>query len=590
MNIQQDRGKIRILPTDLVSRIAAGEVVERPAAVVKELLDNSLDAGSARILVEVSEGGRGVIRVTDDGEGMEREDATLAFERHATSKLRSEQELSLIRTLGFRGEALPSIAAVSKVRMLTASRTAAVGTQVRLRGGELIHVEDVASAPGTQIEVQELFFNTPARKKFLKSSATEFSRISQVVQQAALCWPRVSFSLRHNGQAVSEYPAVSSQRDRLFQVYGRQLVDAMREIAAERPGCRVLGFAVSPEQTKNSRSPQDLFVNSRAVKNATVAHAVYDGYATALAKGRHPLFVLFLDVDPHRVDVNVHPTKREVRFADQDLIHQVVRQGVRKALGTAEASPAALSARAPWVMPGPTTGTDGREGYAPAERLAIERPGAQTAPRLPLGVCESSPGYEPVEPALDIVALGQISRTFLVAQVGTELLVIDQHTAHERVLFERLWRSWLARQIPVQPLLIPEPFELPPDRAALLQDHLDQLAMLGLEIEPFGSGSFIVRGEPAQLGGLDHAAFTQDLLEELAQWGSQSSIEQRLRPIAATLACHSAVRAGRAMELSEIRQLVADWVGEGLPMTCPHGRRVALRLPSEELAKIFGRV
>jgi DNA mismatch repair protein MutL len=352
----------------------------------------------------------------------------------------------------------------------------------------------------------------------------------------------------------------------------------------------VLGFAVSPEQTRTSRSPQDLFVNGRPVKNATVAHAVYDGYATSLAKGRHPLFVLFLDVDPHRVDVNVHPTKREVRFADQELIHRLVRQGVRQALGTAEPPPSAAQQPTAWGMARPATGMLG------LPRTLVERSGPHGGPELPLGVCETSPSYASAAsdasdaPELDIVGLGQINRTFLVVQVGTELSIIDQHTAHERVLFERLWRAWLAQQITVQQLLIPEPFDLPPDRAAVLQDSLRPLATLGLEIEPFGSGSFIVRSVPAQLGGLDHAALVADLVEDLAQGGSQSSVEHRLRPIGATLACHGAVRAGRVLDVPEIRQLVADWVAEGLPMTSPHGRRVALRFPSEELAKIFGRV
>jgi DNA mismatch repair protein MutL len=585
MTMQQERGKIRVLPSGLVSRIAAGEVVERPAAVVKELIDNSLDAGSTRILVEVTEGGRSLIRVTDDGEGMEPEDAQLAFERHATSKLRSEDDLFMIRTLGFRGEALPSIAAVAKVRLLTATRTRGIGTQVWLRGGDRIKVEDAAAAPGTQIEVQDLFFNTPARKKFLKAVSTEFSHIAQVLQQAALCWPRVSFSLRHNGQSVSDYPAVTNRRDRLFQVYGRQLADAMRHIAAEKPGCRVAGFAVSPEQTRHSRTPQDLFVNGRPVKNATVAHAVYDGYATTLAKGRHPLFVLFVDVDPQRVDVNVHPTKREVRFADQDLIHQVVRQGVREAVGGGQSGTAARSEPESAMLTSSTVPSDATtSGETLGGRSDPEAPG------LPLEVCEPAPGYQRAPQQGEIVALGQLSRTFLVAQVGTELLVIDQHTAHERVLFERLWRSWLSKQIPIQPLLIPEPFEVPTDQAVLLQSNLDQLSMLGLEIEPFGSGTFIVRGAPAALRKLDSVALIGDLLEDLTQWRSQSPLEQRVRPVVATLACHGAVRAGRHMELAEIRELVGDWVAEGLPMTCPHGRRVALRFPSEELAKIFGRV
>jgi DNA mismatch repair protein MutL len=439
-------------------------------------------------------------------------------------------------------------------------------------------VDEAAAAPGTQIEVTDLFFNTPARKKFLKSVATEFSHISQIVQQAALCWPRVAFALRHNGQSVCDYPAVTNERDRLFQVYGGPLVASMLTVQAERSGCRLQGFAVTPDQARNSRSPQELFVNGRPVKNATVAHAVYDGYAPSLAKGRHPVFVLFLLVDRDRLDVNVHPTKREVRFADQELIHQLVRHGIRTALGAD--APAGSPGGSPAVPHGGSF--DGNVTTA-----------GETAPLL-FVARESAPTYRTVagvsEP--DIIPFGQISSTFLVAQVGTDLHVVDQHTAHERVLFERLWRSWVAQRVPIQPLLLPEPFDLPPDRAALLSGSLEHLARLGLEIEPFGTGSFVVRGVPAQLGRLDYPGLIQDILDDLTEWGPDrsSSLEQRLRPVAASLACHGAVRAGRAMELAEIKQLLSDWVEEGLPMTCPHGRRVALRLPAEELAKIFGRV
>jgi DNA mismatch repair protein MutL len=591
--------KIRILPDHVVSRIAAGEVVERPAAVVKELIDNSLDATSTRILVEVTDGGRTLIRVTDDGEGMDRTDAALAFERHATSKLQSERDLFAVRTMGFRGEALPSIASVSKVRLLTARRHDAVGTQLWLTGGTVTKTEEAAAAPGTQIEVNDLFFNTPARKKFLKAVTTEFSHISQVVQRAALAWPQVQFGLRHNGQVVCEYHAVGGQKDRVYQVYGSRQADSMVQLHLDRPGCRLQGFAVKAEETRSSRSPQEVFVNGRPVKNVTVAHAVYDGYGPSLAKGRHPVYVLFLDVDPDRVDVNVHPAKREVRFADQDLIHQVVRQAIREALGTAGSSirpdPAVHAFAIGGAGESPRSAEsgvlDGRGISSRADAGLAGKPAETATTTL---VKETTTDY--VVGAPEVIPFGQVGQTFLVAQVGTELHVIDQHTAHERVLFERLRRAWVDQKVMVQPLLIPEPFDLPMDRAALLHDALGELAKLGLEIEPFGSGAFVIRGVPAQLGPIDYPALIDDVLEELAQWGSTpspaepSSMAERLRPVLASLACHGAVRAGRAMALPEIKQLILDWLAEGLPMTCPHGRRVALRLPAEELAKIFGRV
>lgn len=615
MNAANSLGKIRVLPGDLASRIAAGEVVERPAAVVRELIDNSLDAGSHRITIEVTDGGRGLIKVADDGEGMGRADAQAAFQRHATSKLRVEQDLWAIKTLGFRGEALPSIAAVSKVRMVTAGPHEPVGTLVRVTGGTVTAVEETAAAQGTQLEVADLFFNTPARKKFLKTAATEFSHICQVVQQAALAWPSVQFRLKHNGQEVLDYAAASSGRDRLLQVYGTKVMEHMVEVKAERPGLRLEGMMVDATQTRAGRSPQELFVNRRAVKNATVSHAVYDGYGSFLAKGRHPRYVLFLDVDPERVDVNVHPTKREVRFADQELVHQTVRQAVRVALGyspstpsddrpvgMAGAAPLAAGSRESWAGLGLASGAEQTASPALA-RSDYDWARGATQMALSQGAAARAVGADPADaPALhepqqayglrtdrEVVSLGQVSRTFLVAQIGSELSVIDQHTAHERVLFERLWRAWLTQGMALQPLLIAEPVELPSHGAALLQRHLGDLEKLGLEIEPFGPSSFVIRAVPALLGHLDYPALLQDLLDDLSEWNAASSLELRVRPVLASLACHSAVRAGRAMDPAESTRLIEDWVEEGSPMTCPHGRRVALRFPAEELAKIFGR-
>ena len=595
MSVASSVGRIRVLPGDVVGRIAAGEVVERPASVVKELIDNSLDAASTTIAVDVTDGGRGLMRVADDGEGISRPDAPLAFQRHATSKLRSDRDLLSIRTMGFRGEALPSIASVSKVRLLTACRHESVGTQLLVTGGAITKIEEAAAAPGTQVEVRDLFFNTPARKKFLKTTTTEFSHISQVVQQASLAWPRTQFRLRHNGQDVLEYAAVPSYRDRVLQVYGARFLDQTVEVRGERPGYRLEGFTISPLHTRAARSPQELFVNRRPVKNATVLHAIYDGYGSYLTKGRHPQFVFFLEVDSDRIDVNVHPMKREVRFVDQELVHHMVRQAVGEALSGSHqerqmdrsASSIALTG---W--PGWSTGSAGVDSEAvvrtagTAARQTNYQGRDGSAPGL--AVQESMPNYL-AGGGLQVTPLGQIGGVFLVAQVGSELQVIDQHTAHERVLFERLWRAWLSHAVPSQPLLIPEPIDLPPHSAVLLQRHLSDLEKLGLTIEPFGSASFVIRAVPALLGNLDYVSLIQDLVEDLSQWNAVSSLEARVRPVLASLACHGAVRAGRSLELPEIKNLIEDWIGEGLPMTCPHGRRVALRLPEEELAKIFGR-
>ncbi len=614
MTVVKGEGKIAVLSPDVVGRIAAGEVVERPASVAKELIENSLDAGSSRIMVEISEGGRGVIRVTDDGEGMSRADAPLAFRRHATSKLRTERDLWSISTLGFRGEALPSIAAVSKVRLVTMPKGEAVGTQLWLAGGTLSKVEDTAAATGTQIEVSELFFNTPARRKFLKTTTTEFSHICQVVQQASLVWPAIHFSLTHNGQEIFQYPAVPSLRDRVLQVYGSRFVDQMKEVRSDQPGVRVSGFVVDPLHGRSGRSPQDLFVNRRPVKNSSVTHAVYDAYGTFLAKGRHPQFLLYLDVNPEQVDVNVHPTKREIRCADQDLLHRAVRRAVREAL---EAQPVGAkgpgSARSDIVGRGwdaspswepaswPRGGSATSAGPALARKLGGEQgsrePGCRTdhSERTDrLFASGSAMSGEAAQAYLiptdaEVVPLGQISRMFLVAQVGAELHVIDQHTAHERVLFERLSRAWPDQAVASQPLLIPEPVELPPHAATLLQRHLADLEQVGLTIEPFGTNTFLVRAVPALLGQVDPASLVQDVMDDLAQWSGGASLDARVRPVLASLACHGAVRAGRPMELSESKRLIEDWVAEGLPATCPHGRRVALRLSETELAKIFGR-
>jgi DNA mismatch repair protein MutL len=596
-------GKIHILSGDIVSRIAAGEVVERPAAVVKELIENSLDAAGRSIAVEVKDGGVALIRVTDDGEGMSREDAPRAFERHATSKLRSDRDLWSIRTMGFRGEALPSIASVSHVRVVTAERSAESGIEFRVREGRVGKIVDAPPVAGTSIEVAELFYNQPARKKFLKSIPTEFSHISRIVQQAALAWPSVHFRLTHNGTEIVNYPAALSEQDRISQVYRPLFLTRCRAIRSVLPAARIGGYAVDPVHARSSRTPQELFLNRRPVRNAAVFHAVAEGYGSSLSKGCHPLFVLFLDIDPDRVDVNVHPTKRDVRFAEPDVIHQLVRRAVRLALGTSERASVmpglSVKSEGPAGNPLRTSTSDFSLGKAEFHTTGVE--GAPSSVQMesranaPSGLGEQmafvSETAEPYvrAPSRDVVALGQLNRTFLVVQIGGDLAVVDQHTAHERVLFERLYRAWTVRGIRSQPLLLPETVELSAPHAALLHHYQGHLEKLGLELEPFGTSAVLIRAVPMGLGRIDPEAFLQDLLDDLSQWDHASTVEMKVRPVLASLACHGAVRAGRPMELPEIKALVEDWRAEGEPTTCPHGRRTAFRLGTDDLEKMFGR-
>ena len=580
-------GKICILPEEVIGRIAAGEVVERPAAVVKELLENSLDAGSRSITIEVKDGGLALIRVSDDGEGMSQGDAPRAFQRHATSKLRSDLDLWSIRTMGFRGEALPSIAAVAHVRLMTATQSAEVGTELEVVRGAIGRIAEAPPIRGTRIEVAELFHNQPARKKFLKSTLTEFLHISRVVQQASLAWPSIQFRLTHNTEEIFNYPPALSDDDRIVQVYRRTFLDQCLRVEASCPGASIRGYIVNAVHAKPTRIPQELFVNRRPVRNAAVSHAVGEGYRSFLAKGSQPRFVLFLEIDPDCLDVNVHPTKREVRFSDNELIHQLVRRAVRQALSGGKTddlgkTPFVESSVRPTPGSIMTTLSTSESGEAESTIL-------QPIPETQLTLMSEAAEPYVRMPSAEVTALGQINRTFLIAQVGSDLAVIDQHTAHERVLFERLYRAWTTHDIQSQPLLIPDPVELSPPQVALLQRYQHNLEELGTEIEPFGSSTVLIRAIPVGLGRIDPTTFLQDLMDDLTQWDSASSLEARVRSVLASLACHGAVRAGRTMKPEEIKTLVEDWRAEGEITTCPHGRRTSFRLNITDLEKMFGR-
>jgi len=582
--------RIAVLPGDVINKIAAGEVVERPASVVKELVENAIDAGATRVSVDVEQAGRRAIRVTDDGQGMTPEEAPLAFQRHATSKIRTEADLSTIQSMGFRGEALPSIAAVSKVRLVTVAAGASVGVEIRLEGGALHQQRETAASPGTTVEVTDLFYNTPARRKFLKSPATEFGHVCQTVQRQALAFPEVHFRLTHNGHAVADYPVVPTLRDRVQQVYGAELVDASVDLREEAGRFRLEGLCARPLETAFTRTPQDLFVNRRWVKNATIVHAVYEGYGTYLARGHQPRFVLSFWMDPRQVDVNVHPTKREVRFADQDQVHEWVRSRIQASVKPASvaAGTAVVSGWSPPESSGRPVATGGTRTEPEYAGLAPDVP----AERQPLlaGVAEPRQAYLPAVAEEEVRPLGQIAGRYLVAQVGDEIQIVDQHTAHERVLFERLQRQFEAGQIASQHALLPQVVELSAAEAVSVRAHLEDLGRLGFEVEEFGQGSVVVRAMPALFGQGNPQTLLRALVEDWDAWPSTPSMQERYNSVLASVACHSAVRAGRTLEVPEMRRLLEDWRAAGLPSTCPHGRRIAMRLTIEELDRIFGRL
>src|SRR5437016_6761107 len=582
--------RIAVLPGDVINKIAAGEVVERPASVVKELVENAIDAGATRVSVDAEQAGRRSIRVTDDGQGMTLEEAALAFQRHATSKIRTEADLSTIQSMGFRGEALPSIAAVSKVRLVTVAAGSSMGTEVRLEGGALLAQRETAAAPGTTVEVMDLFYNTAARKKFLRSPATEFGHVCQAVQRQALAFPKIHFRLTHNGHVVADYPAVSTLRDRVQQVYGAQLVDACVDLQEEASRFRLEGLCTRPLETAHTKTPQDLFVNRRWVKNAAIVHALYEGYGTYLARGHQPRFVLSFWMDPRQVDVNVHPTKREVRFADQDQVHEWVRSRIQASVKPASvaAGTAVVSGWSPPENSDRPVATDGTRTEPEYAGLAPDVP----AERQPLlaGVAEPRQAYLPAVAEEEVRPLGQIAGRYLVAQVGDEIQIVDQHTAHERVLFERLQRQFEAGQIASQRALLPQVVQLSAAEAVPVRSHLEDLGRLGFEVEEFGQGSVVVRALPALFGQGDPQTLLRALVEDWDAWPPTPSMQERYNSVLASVACHSAVRAGRVLEVPEIRRLLEDWRVAGLPSTCPHGRRIAMRLTIEELDRIFGRL
>jgi len=555
---------IRVLPQLLVSQIAAGEVVERPASVLKELLENSLDAGARAIAVTLDEGGVRRIQVEDDGAGIARDELPLALARHATSKIASLADLEAVSTMGFRGEALASIAAVSRLAITTRREQDAHGSAQRAEGAESGDPAPAARAPGTTVTVEDLYFNTPARRKFLKSEQTEFGHCDEVFRRLALAHPQIGFSLRHNGRA-SRHLRSQALAERAAAVLGRELTEASVPVEAGAGGMALTGLAGSPQAAQARADSQYLFVNGRYVRDRVIAHAVREAYAELLHGARQPAYLLFLALDPRTVDVNVHPAKIEVRFRDSRTVHQFVRHALGRVL-----SPSAAQA--------PVAYATVSQGAAPIQAaFSLAQPAA--AYQAFMGAAEQSPplGF----------ALGQLHGIYILAQNEAGLVLVDMHAAHERILMEQLKSGIDAGDIARQRLLVPAVFSAEALDIATAEENAEALERLGVEIAVSGPNELTVRTAPALLASGDIAGLARSVLHELREFGAAQVLSGRQNELLATMACHAAVRAHRALSATEMNALLREMEETERSGSCNHGRPTWYQLTMADLDKLF---
>ena len=637
-------GRITRLPADLANQIAAGEVVERPASVVKELGENAIDAGAGRISIHVELGGKKLVRVEDDGAGMDPDDARLALERHATSKIRRADDLAAILTHGFRGEALPSIASVSHFVLRTRPRDRDSGTEVRVNGGLVVSEAEVPAAVGTVVEVGDLFYNLPARRKFLKSDGAETAQVSRITTQLALAYHELGFTLTSGPRTVLRCPPASSLRERLYQLYGDRA--DLLDVAKEAGGMRLHGFIAALAEQGPTRGPQNVFINRRIVKDKTIAHAIIDAYSQASIKERSPEVHLFLEMPADALDVNVHPTKAEVRFREQSLVHEVVRRALMDALGqggvpqlqlqqeTVISRPFAPSipgilggGRYPnrWVPGAGGVGSYPRSPYpvssaesAPAssaspfaaasptfasQSLSSQTVSSHTLPTVP-GASAAAGALSPEQGSAEgasadalagpsirpMIPLGQFRDTFIIAIDDEGIAIIDQHVAHERVLFERVMQQLTRGELESQRLLVPVLLEMPAAALQTLAERSSALASLGYDIEPFGEGTLKVSGVPALLGTEGAAKALVALADDLEGLDRGAHIQDALQRIAATTACHAAVKANYPLTYEKMTHILEELRATAYSTVCPHGRPVMLRLTKREIEKNFDRI
>lgn len=642
MRTRPERRPIRTLDEQLVNRIAAGEVVERPAAALKELIENALDAGAMRIEIEAEMGGRRLIRVRDDGIGMTRTDALNALQRHATSKIVSDADLTRIATLGFRGEALPSIASVSRMDILTRAFEEDTGTHIVVEGGEVKAVEEVGAPIGTTVSVRDLFFNVPARLKFLKSVPTELGHIIETVTRYAFAYPDVSFRLVHERQELIFTPGNGDLLTTAASIWGRETVQGMVSVDYERDNIRVWGLIAPPHQTRPTRQHQYFFVNLRPVRNKTLTAALDEAYKTLTPEKRYPACILLVGIDPRQVDVNVHPAKIEVRFQREQGVFEAVVNAIRAALLQHGMIPSALppsESRGQGITPARPPDAETihqilmqRAGLAPAEPVGTPAPPETLAPagetpalpetlaradatpalpEMPAGVdpfvsaahavslADETPPLLETEPLQtahlpfahlldDLYILGQVSNTYIVASTRQGLVLIDQHVAHERVLYEQLCYKRGALPIPKQHLLTPETLQLSRRDALLLHEKLPELEAIGFELEPFGVDTYLIRAVPAALKG-DPVQTLRDIVDELVELSVSKRLPVAREQIWITTSCKLAVKAGDPLSMPEMRKLIEDLARTENPYLCPHGRPITIILTWQEIERKFKR-
>ncbi|HEY2713981.1 MAG TPA: DNA mismatch repair endonuclease MutL [Chthoniobacterales bacterium] len=580
--------RIQLLSDTLASQVAAGEVIERPASVVKELVENSLDAQARSIEVMVRRGGISLIRVTDDGIGMDRDDALLCLERHATSKIRTAADLATVETLGFRGEALPSIASVARFRLTTREPEAVSGSEIVVSGGKLETVRDGGEAPGTQVEVRSLFFNLPARRKFLRSENTETRNIEHQLYLQAFAHPEVAFSFVRDEKVIFQLPATRHLRDRIRDLLGNELLARLIEVEpAARGKIAVSGFIGQAGVSRASRAQQFVFVNGRAIESAVASAALKEGYHTALMKGQYPVALLFLRVAPAEVDVNVHPAKREVRFRDPNGVREAVVTAIRRTLS---------SDRESWQEQFRAPASESVLAPAPS-RPVFPLPNDAEQARLPVEIAPPPVRADDLQPneqrtpanQHQFRILGILNKLYVLMENAEGLVLVDQHAAHERILFEELRRRIEAKGVPSQRLLLPQIIELAPRDAEWLERNLETLRKMGLGVEEFGRQSFKLESLPPFLSGADPARLLQDVIDGLKSASRAASPARLGEEMIAKTVCRHAVKANDHLRNAEVEKLIRDLLDCELPYCCPHGRPTMIQISLGELEKKFGR-
>ena len=591
-------GRIRLLPDTVASQVAAGEVVERPASVVKELVENSIDAGAREIEILIRRGGISLVRVIDDGCGMDRDDALLSLERHATSKIRFAADLQAVATLGFRGEALPSIASVSRFRLTTREPHAIAGTEIIVNGGKIDIVRDSGEAPGTQVEVRSLFYNLPARRKFLRSENTESRNIEHQIHLQAIGHPQIAFTLLREDRLVFQLPVTATLSDRIRDLYGAELLERLIQLDGNAPGkIQISGFIGQAGLSRQTRAQQLIFVNGRAIESGLITAAIREGYHTALMKGQYPVTFLFLNLDPAAVDVNVHPAKREVRFRDPTAVREAIVHSVQQTLERGRTkwqekfrAPIAPLCAAPDKV---TVDLKLRSEVTSPETSQRELPAVAgfvaPGPFLKPHEVSSQRSIKPDSNQQQFQIIGVLNKLYVLMENVNGLVLVDQHAAHERILFEELRRRMEEEGVPAQKLLLPHTFDLPPRDADWVERNMSILQKMGIGIESFGPNTFKIDSLPAFLNASNPTQFMRKVIDDLKNASTSSSAMRLGEEIIAKTVCRHAVKANDPLRYPEVEKLIRDLLDCEMPYCCPHGRPTMIQISLTELEKKFGR-